>query len=111
MKTYNFIYCILFIKTYSYFCINIQYLFPRTYQTLNQILHKMENARRLLSTERLAMIKIDAKVNALSARANELNVLGDGMTFQDLTKLQRELQNLEDKIYGWLQLMIGCDFF
>lgn len=73
-----------------------------TLKTLNRMLQKMEMTRQQLSTERLAMIKIDAQVNVVAAKAGELNELGDGLTIHDLTKLQQETQSLEDKVQGRL---------
>lgn len=67
---------------------------------MDQILRKMANARQSLSDERVTVIKLDTKMEAVLAKVDEMSELGDGLTVRDLTKLQREAQNLEDKILG-----------
>lgn len=64
------------------------------------MLRKMTNARHVLSEQRVAMLKIDAIVEKISAKCDGLNDLGNGTTIRDLMKLQRDAQNLDDKIQG-----------
>lgn len=89
--------CLIKIHLYS---LPIAIICLLNLKSLDKILRKMANARQSLSDERVTIIKLDTKMEAVLAKVDEMSELGDGLTVRDLTKLQREAQNLEDKILG-----------